>query len=207
MNRTALKSGETDPWARSLAFHGVLRDGRRVRVRPISPGDKGRLVDALLRMSARSRHLRFHQHRMALTDDELRYLTELDYRRHVAWGAMASDEPGRPGVGVARLIRDPDGDAAEFSVTVVDAWQGVGLGKLLLQTLMVSAAEYGVTRLVGHVLRENEPALRMFHHVGGRTIGREGDTVVVEIPVVSAVRRPRASEALLSVANPDPSAR
>lgn len=202
-----LKVGETDPWARSLAFPGVLRDGRRVRIRPISPGDKGRIVEALLNLSTRSRYLRFHEHRSSLTDSELRYLTELDYRRHVGWGALAADEPGQPGVGVARFIRDPDGGAAEFAITVVDDWQGVGLGNLLLQTLMVSAAEYGVDRLVGHVLPENEAALRMFRRAGARTIGRRDDALEIEIPVTSDVRGPRASTALLPAVAPDPAHR
>jgi hypothetical protein len=68
MQGTTVKAGETDPWARSLAFGGVLRDGRRVRIRPISSGDKGRIATALLNMSARSRYLRFHEYRSGLTD-------------------------------------------------------------------------------------------------------------------------------------------
>jgi RimJ/RimL family protein N-acetyltransferase len=207
MHGTTALAGKTDPWARSLAFRSVLRDGRQVRVRPISPGDKGRIVDALLRMSARSRYLRFHEQRLALTDAELRYLTELDYRRHVAWGALALDEPGQPGVGVARFVREADGQAAEFAVTVVDAWQGVGLGKVLLQTLLVSAAEYGIDRLTARVLAENEPALRLFRRIGGRVSAGEDNTRAVEIPVGSAARRPRASEALLLRADDDPSER
>lgn len=207
MHDTALQVGETDPWARSLAFPSVLRDGRRVRIRPISPSDKGRIVDALVNMSARSRYLRFHEDRMALTDSELRYLTELDYRRHVGWGALAADEPGQPGVGVARFIRDGEGDAAEFAITVVDGWQGVGLGRLLLQTLLVSAAEYGVERLVGHVLPENEAALRVFRQFGARTVDHEGGALVIEIPVGSAARRLRASTETLSTVAPDPADR
>lgn len=207
MYDTAANAGQTDPWARSLAFQSTLRDGRRVSIRPISPGDKGRIADALNAMSARSRYLRFHGARVALTDAELRYLTELDYRHHVGWGALAPDEPGQPGVGVARFVRDPDGNTARFAITVVDAWQGAGLGKLLLQTLLVSAAEYGVDRLVGRVLPENEPALAMFRAIGGRVAGLEDDALVVEIPVVSAARRPRASTALLLTAAPDPADR
>jgi L-amino acid N-acyltransferase YncA len=101
-------------------------------------------------------------------------------------------------VGVARFVRDPERpDAAEFAITVVDDWQGVGLGKLLLQTLLVSAAEYGVEHLVAHVLEENTPALRLFRQVGARTVGQEDGSLTVEVPVGSAMRRPRASETRL----------
>lgn len=207
MHGPAHLAGNTDPWARSLAFQSVLRDGRRVRIRPISPGDKNRIVDAMLKLSARSRYLRFHEHRRGLSDAELRYLTELDYRRHVGWGALATDLPDAPGVGVARFVRDPDGVTADLAITVVDEWQHVGLGTLLLQTLLVSAAEYGLERLVGRVLPENAAARRLFDRAGGRTIGEDGGTLAIEIPVASAVRRPRASEAVLSHAAHDPSDR
>ena len=45
---------------------------------------------------------------------------ELDYDRHFALAAFAVDEPGEPGVGVARWIRQADDPAkAEAAVTVL----------------------------------------------------------------------------------------
>ena len=184
----------TAPWARALSFRATLRDGRSATVRPITATDKPRLVAALDAMSPRTRYLRFHSARERFTDGELRYLTELDYEKHVAWGAIAENEPGRPGIGAARFIRDPDEpDTAEFSVVVVDAWQQTGLGSLLLRTLLVSAAERGIRRLVGTVLRENTAALFMFAKFGGEPIGTDDDSLCVEIPVVSQYRTPRLS--------------
>ena len=187
-------STRTDPWARALAFNAELRDGSRVRVRPITAADRHRIAAALRRMSPQSRYLRFHANREALTEAELGHLSDLDYRWHVAWGAVALDEPGAPGVGAARFVRDAGRPAtAEFAVTVVDDWQRRGLGKLLLQTLLVSAAEYGVEVLVGCVLPENASALGLFRRLGGRLVGRDGEALVIEIPVAAAGRRPRAS--------------
>jgi GNAT superfamily N-acetyltransferase len=179
----------TAPWARALSFRASLRDGRPVTIRPITSTDKPRLVAALDAMSPKSRYLRFHGARERLTEGELRYLTELDYDNHVAWGAIAEHEAGRPGIGVARFVRDPnEPDTAEFSIAVVDAWQRTGLGSLLLRTLLVSAADRHVRRLVGSVLQENTAALLMFAKFGGEPTVIEDDAVVVEIPVVSAHR-------------------
>lgn len=188
----------TAPWARALSFPALLRDGRRVRIRPITPTDKTRIVRALDAMSSRTRYLRFHGLRTGFTEPELRHLTELDYEDHVAWGAIAEDEPGRPGVAVARFIRDPEApDSAEFSITVVDAWQRSGLGSLLLRTLLVSAAERKLRRLVGTVLSENTAALRMFERFGGIPSRFDDDAVIVEIPVMPAHRTPRMSREVL----------
>lgn len=187
-------STRTDPWARALAFNAELRDGSRVRVRPITAADRERIAEALRRMSPRSRYLRFHANRETLTDGELERLSDLDYQQHVAWGAVAVDEAGAPGVGAARFVRNPDHpETGEFAVTVIDDWQRRGLGKLLLQTLLVSAAEYGVERLVGRVLPENAPALGLFRRLGGRLAGRDGEALLIEIPMAAAGRLPRAS--------------
>jgi RimJ/RimL family protein N-acetyltransferase len=188
----------TAPWARALSFPAVLRDGRRVRIRPVTPADKARIVHAMDAMSPQTRYLRFHAVRTGFTDRELRHLTELDYEHHVAWGAIAEDEPGRPGVAVARFIRDPEEpDTAEFSITVVDAWQRSGLGSLLLRTLIVSAAERRIRRLTGTVLPENTAALRMFERFGGRPYEFDDDAVIVEIPVMPVHRTPRMSREIL----------
>lgn len=188
----------TAPWARALSFPALLRDGRRVRIRPVTPTDKSRIVGALDAMSPRTRYLRFHALRNGFTEPELRHLTELDYDHHVAWGAIAEDEPGRPGVAVARFIRDPEQpDTAEFSITVVDAWQGSGLGSLLLRTLLVSAAERKLRCLVGTVLPENAAALRMFERFGGQRYRFDDEGVIVEIPVMPVHRTPRMSREIL----------
>jgi RimJ/RimL family protein N-acetyltransferase len=198
MQSTELGATTTAPWARALSFRASLRDGRPVTIRPITSADKPRLAAALDTMSPKSRYLRFHSAREGLTEGELRQLTELDHEHHVAWGAIAEGEPGRPGIGVARFIRNPnEPDTAEFSIAVVDAWQRRGLGSLLLRTLLVSAAERQVRRLVGTVLPENTGALLMFAKFGGEPTVIEDDEVVVEIPVVSAHRTPRVSHQVL----------
>lgn len=198
MMRQDQTANTTAPWARALSFPAVLRDGRRVRVRPITPSDKARIAEALEAMSPRTRYLRFHSLRGPFTERELRHLTELDYEDHVAWGAIAEDEPGRPGIGSARFIRDPEmPDTAEFSITVVDDWQGRGLGSLLLRTLLVSAAERNVRKLVGTVLPENAGALRLFRRFGGEAYRFDDEGMIVEIPVTPAHRTPRMSREVL----------
>lgn len=198
MTRDQQDPNTTAPWARALSFPALLRDGTRVRVRPITPADKPRMAQAVGAMSVWTRYQRFHSLRTALSDQDLRYLTELDYENHVAWGALAEDAPGRPGIGAARFVRDSeDPDTAEFTITVVDAWQGRGLGSLLLRTLLVSAAERNIRALVGTVLPDNTGALRLFERFGGRPYRFDDEAVIVEIPVGQPYRTPRTSQEVL----------
>lgn len=190
------------------AFEARLRDGRRVRVRPIGPDDRRRLVAGLHRMSPRSRYLRFHRFVSELTEPELRYLSEPDQRHHVAWGAVAVGESGEPGVAAARYVRNPDDPAeAEFAVAVVDDYQGIGLGRLLLETLIADALLNGVERLVSPVLSENHGALRLFEALGGRLRRGDDGDLSVEIAIATERRQWKASQPILPAYAPGRTAR
>jgi len=111
----------------------TLLDGSTVRVRPIRPGDKQRLLEGFERLSPESRYRRFLSPVPRLSDRALRYLTEVDHHDHEALIGIAHDCSG---VGVARFVRsEEDPELAEAAVTVVDDWQGRGLGTALLVLL------------------------------------------------------------------------
>lgn len=192
MTASITGTGEWEARARALAFRALLVNGRRIQVRPVVPADRVHLAEGLSRMSARSRYLRFHSRVTRLSEARLRYLSEVDFEEHVAWGALAVEEPGAPGVGVARFVRDADHpDSAEFAITVLDDWQGMGLGSLLLRTLMGSAAQRGIKRLVAPVLLENVAALRLIERLGGRRARVENNVADVVLPVQRSLRASR----------------
>lgn len=140
-----------------------LRDSTPAIVRPIEPEDKQRLQEGLRMLSPRSRFLRFHSGIERLTDEQLRYLTEVDGYDHVAWVALNPEEPDEPGMGVARYVRlRGDPAVAEVAVTVADRYQGRGLGTLLLAMVARSAVENGIRCLRSYVLAENEAMLGVF---------------------------------------------
>jgi GNAT superfamily N-acetyltransferase len=149
----------------------TLRDGSRVVVRPAVPDDRVLLVEAFERLSPESRYRRFFAPLQALPGPLLDYLTSVDYVDHFAWAAL-SGEPGpegRPaGVGVSRYVRLPDPEAAEMAVTVVDDWQGRGLGRILLDALVLEALETGISRFEGDVLVGNHPMRELLRRTGAR---------------------------------------
>jgi acetyltransferase len=156
-----------------LAFELILRDGHRVLVRPVVPEDAQLLQEGMTQMSLRSRLFRFHRRISRLSRKQLRELAAVDQRTHVAWGALSLGEPNSRGIGVARYILEPDDPAtARAIITVIDDYQGLGLGTALLEMLRLTAHENGVTRLVGHLLPENVAARRLFGRAGGVETGR-----------------------------------
>jgi ribosomal protein S18 acetylase RimI-like enzyme len=141
------------------AEHAVLRDGTEVVLRLATPDDKELLAAGFERLSPQSRYARFLAPKTHLTDDELRYLTEVDQENHFAMGAVRVDPSGQTppvGLGIARFIRLPDRHAtAEAAIAVSDEAQGRGLGRLLFLRLCAAAAERGIERFRCDVLGSN----------------------------------------------------
>jgi GNAT superfamily N-acetyltransferase len=155
----------------------VLRDGSRALIRPIRPDDKERLVQGLSELSPRSAYMRFHTPMTHLTDEQLRYLTEIDHVDHMAWVAVDPSSPGTPGMGVARYVRSrTDPCVAEAAVTVVDRYQNRGVGSLLLRVLAESAVANGITTFRNYVLAENTAMLQLIEEIGAELV-EEGDGV------------------------------
>lgn len=135
----------------------VLRNGTPVRLRLLAPEDKALLRRGFERLSPESRYARFLSPKLALSDDELRYLCDIDHETHFAIGAVreAGDGHGEPvGLGIARFIV-LDAKTAEAAIAVADEAQGCGLGKLLFLRLCAAAAERGIERFRCEVLGSN----------------------------------------------------
>ena len=91
--------------ARDEGGSSELRDGDRVRIRPIRSDDKPRLVEAFDGLGDTSRYRRFLGYKKELSVAELVSLTEVDHHEHEALGAL--DPETGEGVGVAPLVREP----------------------------------------------------------------------------------------------------
>ena len=143
-----------------------LRDGSTIVVRPVRADDAEALNAAFGRLSAESRRRRFLTPKGRLTDNELRYLTDIDHHRHEALVAVTPDESEL--VGVARFIKlEDEPEAAEAAITVVDDWQRRGVGTAMLESLRARARAEGVTTFLTAVLPENEQRIRaLFGQVG-----------------------------------------
>jgi RimJ/RimL family protein N-acetyltransferase len=140
-------------------------DGRRALVRPIARGDKALLQDGLQRLSPESVRRRFLGAKTQLSPGELRYLTEVDGRDHIALVALDADDPSVL-VGVARCVRSREAsDTAEMAIVIGDDWQGLGLGYALARELAGSAAHVGVRRFTTVMLADNLGAHRLLRRI------------------------------------------
>src|SRR5215472_18484788 len=160
-----------------------LRDGSKVLIRQVQPADAPLLADGFARLSGKSRQMRFLARKDRLSAAELRYFTDLDHRDHEALGAL--DQADGRGVGVARYVRDAeDPRAAEVAVTIVDEWQGRGLGAELLTRLSDRARSEGICRFTALVAEDNTAMAGLLRNVSASLTGRSPGTVEYEITLM-----------------------
>ena len=158
-----------------------LRDGSHVLIRPVRPDDKPLLVAAFERLSEESRYLRFMGYKKVLSLRDLEFFTELDHVDHEAIAAI--DPFTGEGLAVARYMRfSQDPSAAEAAVVVIDAWQGRGLGSVLLERLAERAREHGIERFEATLFTDNKAMLALFEQIGEvEVLSHQGQTIVIDV--------------------------
>ena len=69
---------------------------------------------------------------------------------------------------------------------IADAWQGAGVGTLLMRELVARAAANGIARLIGTTLHDNPAARALLRRVGFRTRSIGGGLIELELPLQAA---------------------
>lgn len=144
----------------------ILRDGQSLKVRPITPADKGKLRDLFYRLSPQTRYLRFGYMKTYISDQELEYFTAVNPPDMYAYVALMGEAEEERIVAVGRWFLAPDGRTAEIAFVVEDTIQVRGIGTALLERLAEVASKYRIKRFVARVLPENTRMLEVFEESG-----------------------------------------
>lgn len=138
--------------------------GQIFTLRPIRPEDADAHAAMLTHVSPEDMRYRFFSPLKQLPTEQLTRLCDVDYRREMAFIAKHAD--GRT-YGVSRLVRnDTDGKTAEFAVLVAPEAKGLGLGTVLMRTLIAWARAQGVQEINGQILSDNAPMLAFIKRLG-----------------------------------------
>lgn len=142
-----------------------LRSGRELEVRAFRPDDGEALVAAAEQVGPRSRYLRFFTLKREFTEREKTFFLNVDFDRHVALVGVFEEAGTKSIVGAGRYVMTEPGKA-EVAFTVIDKYQGQGIGAALLRHLIVVARGRGLHTLIAEVLPENKPMLHVFRNSG-----------------------------------------
>jgi RimJ/RimL family protein N-acetyltransferase len=165
-----------------------LRDGRRVRLREISPEDREEVRQAFDQLSSESRYTRFMSSVRELSPQMLDRAVRRQTERELALVAETDAPDGIDIVAGARYYVDSDGESCEFAVTVADDWQRVGLASRLMRELIQGARERGLQRMEGFVLAENRAMLDLARRLGF-TVSADPDDPMVKTVRLDLTRR------------------
>ena len=143
----------------------TLLDGTTVFIRPIAPEDKPLLAAGLRNLSPETAYRRFLSPKVRFSEDELRYLTEVDGHDHIAYVAV---DAATTLVAVGRVVRTAPrhgghGDRRRRPVAGPRPRAPAARG-----CSPDAAAAEGMTRIAGTMLADNRPALRLHEAASGR---------------------------------------
>ena len=182
----------------------TLKDGARVRIRPILPDDETRLVTLYGRLSRDTAYQRFFTVMKRLPPDWAYYFANVDYRRRMAL-VVERDLDWRPElIGVARYEPSDEEDTAEVALVVQDYWQGKGLGTILLKEILRAGEANGIRRFRAYALADNRRILAMLSRltdVQQRNI-EQGVVDILFIRRATTVAKPRPAGQALTLLDP-----
>jgi acetyltransferase len=160
-------SGEEREWP--------LKGGGVYTIRPIHPDDAEMLQKMVRGLSHESRYFRFASAMPELPLRMLARFTLIDYDREMALVAVikasyteadGSVSESQSIIGVSRIVTNPDGTSCEFSLVVADGYTGQGLGSRLMLSIIEAARAKGLSQIMGLVLVNNAPMLRLMASLG-----------------------------------------
>jgi acetyltransferase len=154
------------PYPQELEETIELRNGLRLRVRPIRPEDEPAHQAFLHRLSPTDVHFRFFNLVREMAHTQMARYTQIDYEREMAFVAVdpGTDPPAT--VGVVRGVFTSDGREAEFAIIVQSDLKEQGLGRTLLEKLVRYCRERGTREVVGQVLPDNQAMLSLARRMG-----------------------------------------
>ncbi|MGK5675445.1 bifunctional acetate--CoA ligase family protein/GNAT family N-acetyltransferase [Micromonospora sp. URMC 106] len=153
----------------------LLSDGSTVQLRPIRPSDGPGIVAMHSRFSERTRYLRYFSPYPRIPERDLHRFVNVDHRDREAFVVLVGDRI----VAVGRYERlGPEAPDAEVAFVVEDAYQGRGIGSVLLEHLADAAGRSGIATFVAEVLPANGAMLRVFSDFGYQVQRQFADGVV-----------------------------
>ena len=115
-------------------------------------------------------YTRYFRYKNQLTDDELKWATELDFENDVALVVTILEGDREIVIGGARYsVLKSDLDTpkrAEIAFTVEEDYQGQGIASRLLKHMACIAREKGVSFFEAEVLSQNKPMIVVFERGG-----------------------------------------
>jgi acetyltransferase len=158
MKRELQAAGSGDTW--------LAADGTVLQMRSIAEGDAAELLSFVRRLSFGARYFRYGRPDFDLTCEQARQICIPDRAGRLHLLVVAQINGSQSVVASGRIIFEPGEKHCELEMAVGDAWQGQGLGRRLLDTLIDAARQIGLEEMRATILVTNTAASALLRRRG-----------------------------------------
>ncbi|MFW5855517.1 MAG: GNAT family N-acetyltransferase, partial [Thermodesulfobacteriota bacterium] len=155
----------------SESMHGVYPveleetrkiNGQTVAIRPSKPVDERRIQEHFYNMNTDDIVSRFFHEKHSFVRDDLEDLLEVDYIKNLTIVAVVGEFGFGKVVAVGEYLLNPANNMAEVAFSVDKAYQGKGLGKIVINKLAEAARENGIAGFFAYTSTGNKGMIRLF---------------------------------------------
>jgi GNAT superfamily N-acetyltransferase len=151
----------------------ILKDGRKIKVRPVKPSDERLIQELYYSLGNKDRYLRFFAARRSFRHDLVQKIAIIDYSTNMILVGENWENNQQKIIASAAFVKTETPSTAEISLVVNEKWRGNGLAKKLMKYLIEIGRELNYKYFSGTVLLENKPMLHILHDVGYPLVSRE----------------------------------
>lgn len=137
-------------------------DGEKITFRPAKPVDERRIQEHFYHMDRKDIISRFFHEKKRFVRDDIEGMSQVDYIRNMTIIAVVGEFGFDRVVGAGEYYLEPAKNMAEIAFSVSKAYQGKGLGKILIRKLAEAARENGISGLFAHTSPQNKKMINLF---------------------------------------------
>ena len=174
------------PYPHALEEHVALKNNESCLFRPILPEDEPLLRQFIEQVTKEDLYYRYFSEINEFTHDDLANMTQIDYDREMAIVAVRKHNGRDEIIGVTRAISDADNIDAEFSVLVRSDLKGLGLGRRLLEKMIIYTRQHGLQQLNGITMPGNRGMVTLARKLGFTVdVQLEDGIVTLSLPLLA----------------------
>ncbi len=161
-----------------------LPDGEYL-LRTLNPNDSHRLQDFFYSHSEETIYQRYGHPVKVMSDADAHKLVSVDQTRDFALGLFEVFGQKQIIHAVGRYCLDPDGTRAEVAFVVRESKRQLGCSTCLMQEMIRTARQRGLTALWASVLPRNQPMLKVLDKFGFSETCRDQDSIELELKLAA----------------------
>jgi len=165
------------------SFFYPIKDSTYICFKALEASDRERYIAGFNKLSETSVYHRFFGFKKELTETQIDEMLNVDNHDHIAWTAFDIIEDEPTGIGVGRFKRSTTiSTEAELGLTVIDEYQGKGVGTVLLAVMYYLGGAVGIETFTGIILVNNVRLIRRFYELGAQ-FSRNSNVYEMRLPV------------------------